>query len=107
MASICMLPGDGLACWGPEKKQLSPAQQGAEQGGRSGAQILTAHLHDYVQDFTFLRTEVKKHLNNNEGSFLAPRCCSPPLLLLCALKASPDLEMSDAQVGRTIEGTGW
>lgn len=78
MASLCMLPGDGPACWGPEKKQLPPAQQGAKQRGRSGTGILTAHLHDDVQDFTFLKTEVKKRLNNSEGSFLAPRCCHHP-----------------------------
>lgn len=57
--------------------------------------VLTAHLHDDVQDFTFLKTEVNKHLSYSEGSFLAPRCCPPPPLLLCALKAGPDLEMNE------------
>lgn len=77
MASLCMLPGDGPAHRGPEKKQLLPAQQEVAQGGRSGIGILTAHLHDDVQDFTFLKTEVKKWLNNSEGSFLAPTFLLP------------------------------
>lgn len=67
--------------------------------------VLTAHLHDDVQDFTFLKTEVNKHLNYSEGSFLAPRCCPPPPLLLCDLKAGPDLEMNEVQVGHTTERT--
>lgn len=67
--------------------------------------VLTAHLHDDVQDFTFLKTEVNKHLSYSEGSFLALRCCPPPPLLLCALKAGPDLEMNEVQVGHTTERT--
>jgi len=45
-------------------------------------------------------------LSNSDGSCLAPRCCPSPPLLLCALKADPDLERNDTQVGCTTEGTG-
>lgn len=67
-------------CLGTEKSQLPPAQQGTEQGGRRGTGILTAHLHDDVQDFTLLKAEEKKCLINSKSNAQNSPASSTPIL---------------------------
>lgn len=98
--SLLQLPhGRTRGPWGAWVPPLT--QRGAKQGRGSSTGILTAHLHDDVQNFTFLKTEMKKLLVYWQGQLPAPQVLLPtaPAVAVCCFKVDPGLGTSDVKVG--------